>query len=64
MSITRSTALPACGREHHPIVDSTPGLPADYIPPRELKVGDLAVKKIWSDQDLSEFSKVNLIGQI
>ncbi len=23
-----------------------------------------AVKKIWSDQDLSEFSKVNLIGQI
>ena len=29
-----------------------------------VKVGDLAVKKIWSDQDLSEFSKVNLIGQI
>jgi hypothetical protein len=22
----------SCGREHHPIVDSTPGLPADYIP--------------------------------
>ena len=33
--------------------------------PREvLKVGDLAVKKSWSDQNLSEFSKVNLIGQI
>ena len=30
----------------------------------ELMVDDLAVKKIWSDQDLSEFSKVNLIGQI
>ena len=29
-----------------------------------LKVGDLAVKKSWSDQNLSEFSKVNLIGQI
>ena len=28
------------------------------------KVGDLAVKKSWSDQNLSEFSKVNLIGQI
>ena len=27
VSITRSTALPACGREHHSIVDSTPGLP-------------------------------------
>ena len=25
------TALPACGREHHPVY-STPGLPADYIP--------------------------------
>ena len=24
-------------------------------------MGDLAVKKIWSDQDLSEFSKVNLM---
>ena len=21
------TILPACGREHHPIVDSTPGIP-------------------------------------
>jgi hypothetical protein len=30
----------------------------------ELVVDDLAVKKIWSDQDLSEFSKVNPIGQI
>ena len=29
-----------------------------------LKVGDLAAKKSWSDQNLSEFSKVNLIGQI
>ena len=29
-----------------------------------LKVGDLAVKKSWPDQNLSEFSKVNLIGQI
>jgi len=28
VSITRSTALPACGREHHSIVDSTTGLPA------------------------------------
>ena len=28
--IRSSTVLPAC-REHHPIVDSTPGLPADYI---------------------------------
>ena len=28
VSITLCTALPACGREHHSIVDSTPGLPA------------------------------------
>ena len=35
------------------------------LPPREvLMVGDLAVKKSWSDQNHSEFSKVNLIGQI
>ena len=37
----------------------------EFRNPREvLKVGDLAVKKSWSDQNLSEFSKVNLIGQI
>ena len=29
--IRSSTALQACSREHHPIVDSTAGLPADYI---------------------------------
>ena len=34
------------------------------VPREVLKVGDLAVKKSWSDQNLSEFSKVNLIGQI
>ena len=28
VSITLCTALPACGREHHSIVDSTTGLPA------------------------------------
>ena len=39
---------------------STPPEPTREV----LKVGDLAVKKSWSDQNLSEFSKVNLIGQI
>ena len=37
---------------------------SDLFSREVLKVGDLAVKKSWSDQNLSEFSKVNLIGQI